>query len=686
MNVFDLFAKISLDTSEYDKGLDDASKKSSSFGSKIMGGLGTAAKTTAAAIGAVTTAATAAVTSLTKSAMSGYADYEQLVGGVETLFGSSYESVEEYAKSTGMSLKEAEKSFEQYQNRAKSIMENADNAYKTAGLSANEYMETVTGFAAALNASLGKNAWQSANYADMAITDMADNANKMGTSMESIQNAYAGFSKQNYTMLDNLKLGYGGTKEEMERLLRDAEKIEGYKVGSFDISNFADIVEAIHIVQDNLGIAGATEEEAATTISGSLGMLKSSWENLITGLANGEADIDLLIGNVVESAETAFKNLFPTIERALKGIAKLVEKTVPIIAKKLPSLINDLLPTILTAISQLTNAIINALPEILSVLINQVPMIFDMIVPTFLNMLPQIIDLGFQLILALAMGIADSMPELVPTIVDVIIKIVDILTEPDNLMMLIDASIAIIIALAEGLVNALPRLLDKAPVIVQNLVTAIIDATPKLINAAIQMLVVLVAGIADNLSTVIEAGMDIVLALIEGIIDWLSSLVKIGSEMGTSIQEGFSDFIDGAKQWGSDLIKNFIDGITEKWNALKEKVSGVAQTVKDYLGFSEPDKGPLSDFHTYAPDMMKLFASGIRDNAKLLTDAVRDTFDIQPVIQSNGIKNVEGVSAAGAGVGGIVGDIIIPVYIGDEPIQEIVIKADQINNYVSGGR
>lgn len=200
MDLFDLVARITLDSSGYKKGLDDADSETEKFGDKVKKGLGTVGKV----VGAGLTAAATGVGILGKQAIEAYADYEQLVGGVETLFGSNFKTIEEYMSATGASLQEASYEFEAYQNRQQDVLNNAANAYKTAGLSANEYMETVTSFAAALNSSLGENAWQSANYADMAITDMADNANKMGSSIESIQNAYAGFSKQNYTMLDNL--------------------------------------------------------------------------------------------------------------------------------------------------------------------------------------------------------------------------------------------------------------------------------------------------------------------------------------------------------------------------------------------------------------------------------------------------------------------------------------------------
>ena len=281
----------------------------------------------------------AAIVDLGKQSVAGYADYEQLAGGVETLFGSSYKTVEEYAEGVGLSMDAAARTFEDYQNRQKTVMENANQAYKTAGMSANEYMETVTGFAASLNSSLGEYAWQSANFADSAVRAMSDNANKMGTDMASIVHAYQGFAKQNFTMLDNLKLGYGGTKEEMERLLKDAEEFEGLEIGSLDANNFADVISAIEIIQDKLGITGTTAKEASSTISGSIGTMKSAWQNFVAGLANADQNPEELFDQVVEAAEQVWENLKPVLERLIANAIDLVktelEKRFPEIYKKM---------------------------------------------------------------------------------------------------------------------------------------------------------------------------------------------------------------------------------------------------------------------------------------------------------------------------------------------------------------
>lgn len=619
VEAFSLYAKLILDSGEYEKGLSESEGKANSFGKKLASGLGTAAK----AIGAGIAASAAAIGGLTKAAVSAYADYEQLTGGVETLFKNSSDVVMKYA----------------------------ENAYKTAGLSANEYMETVTGFSASLLQSLDGDTAAAAEKADMAITDMADNANKMGTSMESIQNAYQGFAKQNYTMLDNLKLGYGGTKEEMQRLLEDAEKISGIK---YDISSYADVVDAIHVMQTEMDIAGTTAKEASTTIQGSLGMLKSSWQNLVAGFANPDADMGKLIDDLVSSAETAFSNLMPAIEHALSGIGEFIEKIAPIIAEKLPPLVEQVLPSLINAAITLFNGLVAALPVILKVLVAQAPMIITTIVDAILKLLPMIIDLGLQLILALADGLIEALPDLIPAIVDVIMTIVEKLTEPDTLMQLIEAAMLLIFAVAEGLIEALPRIVESLVTIITNMVTYFVEKYPELLKQGLELIANLAKGLIQAIPKIVEAigkgmlklleaikakfadvkqkGKELIEKLIDGIIGMFTKIKEKGSELVEKVKEGFKEKVEQAKTWGKDLIQNFINGILEKWNALKETVKNVANTVKEFLGFSEPEKGPLSNFHTFAPDMMDLFMQGIEDNKQKLQDTVANAFNFQPLI------------------------------------------------------
>lgn len=554
------------------------------FGEKFKGAVAAAAKVAAAGIGA----AAAGVAAITKSSVGAYAEYEQLVGGVETLFTNDMGSA------------------------ADIVMDNAAKAFSTAGLSANEYMETVTSFSASLLQGLGGDTEAAAKIADSAIVAMSDNANKMGSSMESIQNAYQGFAKQNYTMLDNLKLGYGGTASEMARLINDSgvlgDSIEVTEKTVNDVS-FDKIISAIGVMQDRLGISGTTAKEASETIEGSSAAMGAAWQNLIVGMADDSQNMDKLLDNFATTAITYLQgNLIPRIQTAMGGIAQLVQKVAPIIEEQLPVLIETLLPPLITTAGSLLSGIINALPTLMQTLIVVLPTLMTQITDTLMQNLPLLLEVGLQLLVTLANGIAANLPTLLPTIVEVVLNIVTMLI--DNVDMLIDAAIEVIMALADGIINSLPILIEKAPEILLKLAEAIIENLPKLLSAAGQIIV--------------KIG--------EGLVNSFHLLKEKGKELVEKVKSGFMEKIEGAKTWGRDMIQKFIDGILEKWEKLKEKISGVAQSIKNFLGFSEPKEGPLSNFHTYAPDMMELFAKGIKDNEYLITGQIEDSFNLEPVL------------------------------------------------------
>lgn len=530
-------------------------------------------------------AAATGIVALTKASIENYAEYEQLVGGVETLFKDSSDTVVEYA----------------------------NNAYKTAGLSANDYMATVTSFSASLLQSLGGDTAAAADMADMAITDMSDNANKMGTDMEAIQYAYNGFAKQNYVMLDNLKLGYGGTKEEMERLIADAEKLTGLDL---DISSYADIVTAIHAVQTEMGITGTTAEEASSTIQGSVSSMSSAWQNFLTGMADPSQDFDSLLGNLIDSVLTVADNLVPRLmellPRLAEGLTQLIQNLMPYI----PPMIQQLLPSVIEGAMALLNGVVQSLPVIVNAIAEAVPMIIDGIV----EMLPLIVEAGVMLIISLVQGIGESLPELIPAMVEAVILIVETLI--DNVGLMIDASVALIVGLAGGLIAATPILIEKAPEIIAKLVVAIIEAVPKLLDAAVSIVTTLAQGIVEN----------------------FGKLQEKGKELVDQVKDGFMEKVEAAKNWGRDLIQNFVDGLMEKWNTLKQTVSDVAQSVADFLGFSEPKEGPLSNFHTYAPDMMKLFAQGIKDNENLITEQLNSSLSLGSITGAGNSTNLGGIT------------------------------------------
>lgn len=579
MNLFELFVKIGADTTEANKGIDEVGQKTSGLGEKLKSGLATAGKVAVAGVAAGATA----IGALGTKAVAAYADYEQLVGGVETLFKDSQDQVMDYA----------------------------NNAYKTAGLSANEYMETVTSFSASLLQSLDGDTSAAADKANLAITDMSDNANKMGTDMTSIQNAYQGFAKSNYTMLDNLKLGYGGTQAEMERLLADAEKISGIK---YDISSYADIVDAVHVVQTEMGITGTTAEEAASTIQGSFGMMKSAWQNLVTGMADPDQDLGVLVGNFTDSVVIAGNNLIPRIQELLPRIVEATTSLIGTVSEQLPAILGTVLPSLVEGATNLVTGLMAALPSVLSVLADVAPTVINTLVPALIELLPQITQTGIDVIVSLAQGIADALPQLIPAATDAIIEIVEVLTSPENLGNLIDAALAIILALVDGLVDATPKLIAAVPDVISNLVTAIIANMPKILEAGVEITMALadglikalpeliaaipnlilgiVQGIIDNLPEIIMAGPKIIAALATGLIEAIPDIVMVIPQLIRSIVDTFLSF-----DWGS-IGKNIVEGIkngfVNMWNSFKQTVenvfTGLVDGVKSFLGIASPSK------------------------------------------------------------------------------------------------
>ena len=579
MNLFELFVKIGADTTEANKGIDEVGQKTSGLGEKLKSGLATAGKVAVAGVAAGATA----IGALGTKAVAAYADYEQLMGGVETLFKDSQDQVMDYA----------------------------NNAYKTAGLSANEYMETVTSFSASLLQSLDGDTSAAADKANLAITDMSDNANKMGTDMASIQNAYQGFAKSNYTMLDNLKLGYGGTQAEMERLLADAEKISGIK---YDISSYADIVDAIHVVQTEMGITGTTAEEAASTIQGSFGMMKSAWQNLVTGMADPDQDLGVLVGNFMDSVVIAGNNLIPRIQELLPRIVEATTSLIGTVSEQLPAILGTVLPSLVEGATNLVTGLMAALPSVLSVLADVAPTVINTLVPALIELLPQITQTGIDVIVSLAQGIADALPQLIPAATDAIIEIVEVLTSPENLGNLIDAALAIILALVDGLVDATPKLIAAVPDVISNLVTAIIANIPKILEAGVEITMALadglikalpelieeipnlilgiVQGIIDNLPEIIMAGPKIIAALATGLIEAIPDIVMVIPQLIRSIVDTFLSF-----DWGS-IGKNIVEGIkngfVNMWNSFKQTVenvfTGLVDGVKSFLGIASPSK------------------------------------------------------------------------------------------------
>lgn len=501
---------------------DETSGKFSKLGEVAKG----AAKVALAAVGATA----AAVGALVKQAVESYAEYEQLVGGVDTLFGSA----------------------------SAEVQKKADNAYKTAGMSANEYMETVTGFSASLIQSLGGDTEKAAKYADMAITDMSDNANKMGTDMSSIQNAYQGFAKQNYTMLDNLKLGYGGTKEEMERLLEDASKISGIK---YDISSYADIVDAIHVVQTEMGITGTTAKEASTTIQGSISSMKSAWQNLLTGLADENADLDVLVTNMIESVGTVVENVLPKISVAAEGIVSIIQNLIP----QIPPLIEQLLPPLLDGALSLIQGLVTILPEITSTITGMLPSVLTSLV----GMTPEILTSIITIITSLLNSITGMLPTIVEAIMQVVPQLITSLVAATP--QLLEAAIQFLLAIVEAVPTIITSLVDALPLIVSTIISTLLSNLPMLQNAAFQLFFGIIKAIPEIIVALSKEVPNIIKGITDGLVKGIPELVKTGGNMLKGLFDGLLD-------------------ITAIGNAVKKLFNGIVGGLKEKFGIHSPSK------------------------------------------------------------------------------------------------
>ncbi len=559
VEIFKLFGSIFIDNEEANKNISKTEEKAEGLGKKLGDGIKTAAKWGAAIVGGAA-AATTAVAGLASVTVSSYAEYEQLVGGVETLFKNSAGLVQEYAK----------------------------NAYMTAGMTANEYMETVTSFSAALLQGLGGDTEKAAKVADMAITDMADNANKMGTSLSSIQNAYQGFAKQNYTMLDNLKLGYGGTKAEMERLLADAEKLSGQK---YDISNLNDVYEAIHVMQTEMGITGTTAKEATGTISGSINMIKAKFEDFKTMIGGAVAPI------VQNFLSLMIENL-PTVEKMVEQMIPVISDVMATILPPLMTLVSSLLPMLLdifNSIMPISKDIISAvLPVIINLLETLLPPIIEMVdklLPPLLQLLLPIIDL-------LNIIIADILPPLIdlfvtiieavlPPLMELFSQIIDTLLPPliELFSQIIDAIMPVLIELFNTFVEVvLPPLME----LIDEIVQVILPPLLAIFNELAEIVLPLVMTVFEALLPVIEpimkaisAVIKTVLALIKG--DWegvWNGIKEFFSNIWDAIckaLEGFGkifgEIFEGIKKVVLGIWDGIVDGIKKAINFIIEGIN-----------------------------------------------------------------------------------------------------------------
>lgn len=547
LELFKLFGSIGLKgVEETKKGIKDTTNTAKEESSKIEKAVNKtgeiASKVGKAAIIGATAAATA-IGTITKFVIQHYAEYEQLVGGVETLFGAQGMSLKKYAQSIGQTVEQARGKYDQLIQAQTEVMNNAKVAYKTAGMSANDYMNTITSFAAALKQSTA-NETEAAKVANQTVIDMADNANKMGTNMEDIQNAYQGFSKQNYTMLDNLKLGYGGTKSEMERLLQNAEKLTGIH---YDINNLSDVYNAIHEIQKNLGITGTTAKEAMKTIDGAMKMTKASWDNLLTGLADPKQAVGPLISEFAKSLGILAKNVTPKIKEVFDALPNALIQITP----QLMNMIIDLAPSLILAAINLVAGLIGALPGIISPIFSQLSSL-----------------IGSGMIDKIGQSISSNMPTLISKGLDMLLQFSQaVLT---YLPVLVGMGMKLIFYLVQGLMSALPTLISKVPTIIANLADAFSNSAQTIFAWGVKIIAEIIKGLVMSIPSLIANIPKIIYAIfaVWNAINWWD----LGKGLINGIKNGITSMGGSLTSTAKNLFESLKNNVSNIFNNIKKVI------------------------------------------------------------------------------------------------------------------
>lgn len=611
-------------------------------GSSMASGIASVLGKSGAAIAAGFGAAMAGVGAVAKEAFSSFADYQQLTGGIETLFGAGGQSMMDMvtaAKEAGESTQGIVDKYMELKDAQDLVMGNAANAWKTAGLNVNEYMETVSGFAASLKQSTSSNI-EAAKAADVAVQDMADNSAKMGTSMESIMAAYAGFSKGQYTLLDNLKIGYGGTKTEMERLLKDAEKLTGQK---YDINNLANVYDAIHAIQTEMGITGTTAKEAMFTISGSAAATKSAWENVLTAIGGGGDLKEAMYGlqKAIFGGENGgglLANVLPQIQTAIEGIGDFIGAAAPIISEQIPVLVDSLIPVLVDSASALLNSVLDALPGLL----DSLGSVGETVISKITELLPRLLQTGIDLIVMLATGITQAIPRLLPTLVSLVLDIGNMLVS--NAPKLLTAALELVKVLAENLAANAVNLATGAIALISQLEVFIIENLPMIIKTAVEIVLALVEGltspeaidqligayvllvtslvdaVTDNLGEILETGLVMIGALAKGLMEALPELIMIVPKIYKSIFDKLTsmDWASIGKNMLLGIKKGLLNAKDTLLKAIKDLCTECWASVKSFFGIASPSK-----LMTYAGTMIgEGLAIGIEGQQKTVTDAM----------------------------------------------------------------
>ena len=621
-DIFEIVGKVSLDgidKAEKDlKGFSNEGEQSASKLSKLGGIAGAVGKGVLIGTGAVATGAVA----LVRSVSGAYGQLQQSIGGIETLFGNS----------------------------AKKVIENANNAYTTAGISANDYMQQVTSFSASLLQSLGGDTEKACNYADTAVRDMADNANKMGTSMEDIQHAYQGFAKGNYTMLDNLKLGYGGTATEMARLINDSGVLGDKMIDLSDKQNignalaevgYAKQIEAIHKIQEEMGITGTTALEAGGTIEGSFNSLSASWENFVAGLGNPDADMKVLVENLAKGISGAINNVIPVINNVVAVLPTVMDSLIGAVSSMLPTMIN----TFTELITQVINAIAQLLPQF-------VPLAVDCImtvVNALFDNLPILIQAGGQLVVSLAQAIFDNLPKLISKGAEMMTSLGSGLAE--NLPVLIDKGLQAIQSFATTLAENAPTIIQAGMQLLVNLVQGIMNSLPIMIERIPTIISTFANIINDNAPTILIAGVNIILTIIKGLISAIPTLVANIPKIIQAILDVWEAF-----NWinlGKNVIKALGDGITSMIGFAKNAISNVKNRITSIISnlpsnLMQIGKNGISGLANAISGSWGRVASAGRTIFNVIVSAVRNLPSKMLSIGSNIVRGIwSGISGAG---------------------------------------
>lgn len=584
----------------------------------------------------------AAVLNVGKQAIEAYSQNEQLVGGVQTLFKDSAGIVQDYA----------------------------NNAYKAAGMSANEYMDTVTSFTASLIQSLGGDTKAAAELGNTAVQDMSDNANKMGTDIGSIQQTYQSLARGNYAMLDNLKLGYGGTKAEMERLMADAEKLTGEH---YTVGDFGDTVKAIHAVQTQMGITGTTAKEASTTIEGSMNAMKASWQNLLAGMSDSGANMNGLINNLVDSVNTFASNIMPRIAPLINGMVtaavQLLPQAVNMLTSQLLPLITAQVPNIVSGLSQVVQAIVAALPQIMSALTAALPQI----VQALLTLLPQLIDAGMQMLTSLIQGITEALPTLIAMLPTIIQQAASVVLA--NLPLIIQAGVQLLLALVNGIVEALPQLIQMLPGIVMQITDVLLNNLPLIITAGIQILIALIQGITQAIPQLVAMLPQIVVKIVRTLSAHLPEILSTGLQMmvqlAAGIVRGIGNAVSGARNVvsaivgalrqapgmvldvGANIVRGLWQGISNSIGWLRDKVSGwvhgIMQDIKGFFGIHSPSRLMRDEVGKYLAEGIGVgFEDEMGNVSKQMIDAMPSS---DAFAQSYDLGTVSAAQSASPGYG-----------------------------------